>query len=264
MVNSTSLLVLTLTLTTPAFAVSVLLGGTRWHFKDYFGGTSVWAAGCSNLQPGECCLKPPGLIIDPGFTTFTSLSDLDIAFLWHTRRLSLDRHRTARGCSGLPFRTHVGGTSWTYRWGNANPFSDGEASARVAGASYLRLPPKLPPDEEESIWLGIEGLKAFVWGGGKWFANAEGYPSGAANFLPKRQEVKSNVSFPAPQISKNRSLFQGGTFLAQESEKRRWVDWIEINGTRFDLVERQDVHNAVQRYIDGIGTVLDLRTDGTN
>lgn len=103
-----------------------------------------------------------------------------------------------------------------------------------------------------------------MWGGGKWFANAEGYPSSVANLLPKRQGMKSNITFPGPQISKNRSLYKGGTFLAQESEKGRWVDWIEINGTRFDLVKREDVHNADLRYRDGTGTVLDLRTDGTD
>ncbi|KAL8932751.1 MAG: hypothetical protein Q9216_006693 [Gyalolechia sp. 2 TL-2023] len=248
-----SCIVLVLALTLPTLAVNVLLGGTRWHFKDYFGGTSVWTAGCSNLRPGECCLKPPGLIIDPGFTTFTFLSDLDIAFLWQTRHLSPARQRTARGCSGLPFRTHMGGTSWTYQWSNSNPFKDGEASPRVAGASYLRLPPRLPPDEEESVWLGVEGLKGFVWGGGKWFVGS--------SLLPKRQDVESNVSFPGPQISKNRSFFKGGTLFAQESEKGRWVDWFEINGTKYELVEQEDVHSADLRYRDGRGIASDLIVD---
>ncbi|KAI4188974.1 MAG: hypothetical protein L6R41_001783 [Letrouitia leprolyta] len=247
----------------PALAVNVLMGGTRWHYKDYFGGTSTWFAGCSDLRPGECCLKPPGLIIDPGFTTFSLLSDLDIAFLWQARRLTPERQRTARGCSGLPFRSFMGAPSWTYQWSNPNPFVDGETSARVAGASYLRLPPKLPPDKIESVWLGIEGLKGFVWGGGKWFADAEGYPS-SGSFLPKRQEVTSNVSFPRPQISKNKSLFGGGTFFAKESEMGRWVDWVEINGTRFDLVEREDMNGTILRYGDSTGTKIDISTNNLN
>ncbi|KAL9580434.1 MAG: hypothetical protein Q9212_004493, partial [Teloschistes hypoglaucus] len=66
-------------------AVSVTIGGKRWLFADIHGNTQLWTFGCHDLAPGECCLKPPGLLLDPGFVTFTGLQDLDIAFLWKTR-----------------------------------------------------------------------------------------------------------------------------------------------------------------------------------
>ncbi|KAL9593148.1 MAG: hypothetical protein Q9219_007662 [cf. Caloplaca sp. 3 TL-2023] len=242
-----------LSLLVPVHAVSVILGGTRWLYKDYFGGTTSWTAGCTSLLPGECCLKPPHLIIDPGFTTFTSLSDHDIAFLWQSRPLQTQvQMRTARGCSGTPFRSHMGGPSWTYQWGNPNPFSDAEAVKRVAGASYLRLPPKVPPDGRESVWLGVEGLKGFVWGGGQWFFNGQGYGSGDLGWQFPRRDG-GGVVFPGPQISRNWGVWRGGRFWAESPRRGKWVDWVQVNGSRY-----VDSEGEGARYRSAEGGILDF------
>ncbi|KAI4199755.1 MAG: hypothetical protein LQ350_004382 [Teloschistes chrysophthalmus] len=159
------LLLLLLIYLPPTLAVSVTIGGRRWLFTSPTGETQIWTFGCHDLAPGECCLKPPGLLLDPGFVTFTDLQDLDIAFSWKARLLSepgvwLVEAREA--CEGESFRSSVGGGvgergGWTYKWdGRASDPNEngGEPNPRVAGANYLRLPPKLPPSSREVDWLG--------------------------------------------------------------------------------------------------------------
>ncbi|KAL8803013.1 MAG: hypothetical protein Q9182_003439 [Xanthomendoza sp. 2 TL-2023] len=229
----------------PSFQVHVMIGGTRWTFANYFGDVVSWVAGCSNLPPGECCIKPRGLIIDPGFVYFADLENLDIAFVWSDRRLSW--WRTTDGCSGIPFRSQVGGPTWNYKWANRNPFLESQGEARAAGASYLRLPPKLPPDPTEVNWLGVEGIKGLVWGGGKWFASEPGQTH--AGLVWKRQ----SGSPPASQISRNKSVLKGGTFYAVPPPRGRYIDWITINGTNYTSNVADDL-----KYRSEAGRVLNL------
>ncbi|KAL8811854.1 MAG: hypothetical protein Q9223_001393 [Gallowayella weberi] len=221
-----------------------MIGGTRWTFMNYFGDVGSWVAGCTDLPPGECCVKPRGFIIDPGFVYFADLENLDIALVWRDRRSGW--WRTTDGCSGIPFRSQVGGPTWNYKWANTSPFSVSQGEARAAGASYLRLPPKLPPDPTEVNWLGVEGIKGLVWGGGRWFSSEAGQRHAG---LWKRQ----TGSPPASQISKNKSVLKGGTFYAVPPPRARYIDWITINGTNYTSNVADDL-----KYRSEAGRVLDL------
>ncbi|KAI4246828.1 MAG: hypothetical protein LQ352_006304, partial [Teloschistes flavicans] len=161
-----------------AWQVDVTIGGKRWLFSDEAGNFQIWTAGCHDLQPGECCMKPPGLLLDPGFVVFTGLQDLDIAFLWKTRLLSQPGAFPVvadEACSGDSFRSQVGGPTWTYKWGANDPSNGNDPAPRAAGANYLRLPPKLPPSSTEVDWLGMEGLGGFVWDKGTWSSSSKNY-----------------------------------------------------------------------------------------
>ncbi|KAL8688587.1 MAG: hypothetical protein Q9218_005535 [Villophora microphyllina] len=236
--------------------VDVVIGGKRWLFTDEHGNVEIWTAGCHDLQPGECCMKPPGLIIDPGFVLFTGLQDLDVAFLWKMRLLSPPGEwpvQAHEACSGDSFRSQVGGPTWTYKWGASDPSNAKDPNPRAAGANYLRLPPKLPPSATEVDWLGMEGLEGFVYDKGKWIADQQ-YASiivgpGGSNPLPKRKEVKC----PGTQISKNRSVFRGGTFYASPAKRGRYADWVCTNGTNFTNAGLGGL-----KYTDKAGRVLDL------
>ncbi|KAL8864485.1 MAG: hypothetical protein Q9174_007335, partial [Haloplaca sp. 1 TL-2023] len=130
----------------PSIQVSVTLSGIRWLLADENGNKEVWTAGCADLQPGECCMKPPGIGLDPGFVVFQGLQDFDIAFLWKARILSEPNAfpiNALEACSGEVERSHVGGGdaggstgvgsdnkaatavagpgSWVYRWGSTWP-----------------------------------------------------------------------------------------------------------------------------------------------
>ena len=62
----------------------------------------------------------------------------------------------------------------------------------------------------EVDWLGVEGLKGLVWGGGWWFANNAGCSQAVPELLLKRQQH----GLSAPQISNSKSVLKGGTFYA--------------------------------------------------
>ncbi|KAL8946481.1 MAG: hypothetical protein Q9183_007899, partial [Haloplaca sp. 2 TL-2023] len=157
------LFILILFLISPSFQVSVTLSGVRWLFADENGNNEVWTAGCTDLQPGECCMKPPGLALDPGFVIFQGLQDFDIAFLWKTKILSEPGTFPANAleaCSGEVERSHVGGGggsggvgvesdakaatavagpgTWVYRWGTTWPDGhEAKGNPQASGANYL-------------------------------------------------------------------------------------------------------------------------------
>ncbi|KAL8782559.1 MAG: hypothetical protein Q9213_005284 [Squamulea squamosa] len=219
-------------------------------------GREGWPLGARRVvqrrRGGECCATPPGLILDPGVVHFYHLQNLDIAFLWRDRRLSwwFAPTRMAHSCSGIPFRSKVGGPSWTYNWYALNR----EDITQATGASFIRLPPKIPPDADEVNWLGVEGLKGLVWGGGQWFANQAGYPRGVSGFMVERQ----NHGPPGPQISRSRSMLRGGTFYATPPSKGRYIDWVTINGTNYTHEGEGDL-----TYKNAAGRVLDLNATTT-
>ncbi|KAL8771266.1 MAG: hypothetical protein Q9209_003171 [Squamulea sp. 1 TL-2023] len=232
--------------------VNVILSGSLWTLANILGHQQFWAGGCINLPPGECCAAPPSLILDPGVVYFTDLQNLDIAFLWKERRVSwwFAPMRIAHSCSGIPFRSKLGGPSWRYHWFGL----DQADSTRAAGASYIRLPPKVPPDPNEVNWLGVEGMKGLVWGGGHWFANQAGYPRGVSGFMVQRQ----NYEPPGPQISRSRSVLRGGNFYATMPSKGRYIDWVTINGTNYTHNGEGDLF-----YTNAAGRVLDLNATAT-
>lgn len=93
---------------------------------------------------------------------------------------------------------------------------------RPVGASYVRLPTALPPDETEANWLTAEGMLGLVWGGGKWFAKgAEGIAGvgGAASVGVKRRRG---------MVSKEK-----GTAYMRGPRRWRWPDVVVADGTEY-------------------------------
>ncbi|KAL8841499.1 MAG: hypothetical protein Q9170_000882 [Blastenia crenularia] len=238
--------------------VDVLLGGTfaQWRLTNIFGTIESWHAACQQLRPGECCSVPPDSFIDPGMLIVEDLQPLDIVFLWKRRRVSW--FQTTRGCSGIPFRRHVGGPRWQYSWATENAQS-GQGDMAVTGVSYIRLPPKVPPDPGEVDWLAVEGMKGLVWGGGKWFANQVGYPPSTTKILRRGEHQAAAAARGAPpQISNNKALYKGGTVYATAPPWQRFVDWMMVTGTNFTRDEQGDL-----RYVDDAGRVLSFNTIAT-
>ncbi|KAL8946544.1 MAG: hypothetical protein Q9222_007071 [Ikaeria aurantiellina] len=246
-----------LALISPSHQVDVLLGGSlvQYRLPSIWPNYDSWHAGCRFLQPGECCSVPPNYFLDPGFMIASELQPLDIGFLW--KRRSVSWLSNTGGCSGTPFKTHMGGLdpTWRYGWNSQNP-SERQERTPVCGFSYLRMPPRLPPDETEASWLDIEGMKGFAWGGGKWFANQVGYPLSKTHILRRDEEVETK--YDAPQISNNRALFTKGTFYATPPPRQRFVDWIEINGTNYTHAVPGEL-----KYSDSAGHTIDFNATGS-
>lgn len=151
------------------------------------------------------------------------------------------------GCSGTVLRTGNTPGTWTYDW--IHNF-DNVYSFGPSGASYIRLSPRLPPGQAEADWLHVEGMKALVWGGGKWITG------GASGMLDRRR--KDAGLMPRPQISNNRAFYKGGQFYASPPPAARFPDLITVNGTMYTAV---GTNGTV--YNDAAGKLLDVNTLGS-
>ncbi|KAL8756724.1 MAG: hypothetical protein Q9184_004397 [Pyrenodesmia sp. 2 TL-2023] len=139
----------------------------------------------TNLLPGISCriLRVSYINYFNAFNTggadFYYLLPTDIAAVWA-------RRENIRGCSGVPIETSPGSGQWHYA---------AAGDERAVGASYVRLPTALPPDEKEVNRLTAEGMLGLVWGGRKWFAKgAEGIAGvggGSSVGVKRRREVVS-------------------------------------------------------------------------
>ncbi|KAL8688745.1 MAG: hypothetical protein Q9218_005421 [Villophora microphyllina] len=198
---------------------------------------------CSNLLPGECCYHYNYAQFIS--VIFNNLQVGDVTAVWERR--TTDRELIGE-CSGTPLQTGVTPGTWRYDW---TVSLDGPyiASFGPSGASYVRLPPQLPPGQAEANWLNIEGMKALVWGGGAWITRA-------SNTLGLRSnDVEIQPS--GPQISKNRAFYKGGKFYASPPPRTRFPDSITVNGTTYTAHE-----NSGLVYKDPAGNLLDLKALG--
>ena len=146
---------------------------------------------CPKLLPGEGCA--PYRTVLTTQVTFEGLQAGDVSVIWRTRRRQelADLH-SVRNCSGSVSETRMTPGRWTRSWINDHN--------GPSGASYIRLPPRLPPDEYESDWLAAEGMRALVWGGGRWLR-------GSSRMLMRHLQARdhgspSKLQVPGPQISK--------------------------------------------------------------
>lgn len=185
-----------------------------YHPEHPFG--AIVTITCSDLLPGECCAQPNVAVATQ--LVYENLRVGDIAVLWQ-RRQTPDRIVIGE-CSGQVMMTHSLPGSWRYQWIHGPVILD-----VPSGASFIRLPPRLPPDQSESDWLSVEGIRALVWGGGKWFGPASTTSSGPRRRTPVRQS--------RPQISHNHAVFRGGSFYATPPPKLRFPDRASINGTHY-------------------------------
>lgn len=174
---------------------------------------------CHDIPPGECCaaITLPGYCyynpFQPTSARFDSLQATDIAAVWGQRN-------GIRACSGIPIETRAGvvGT-WNFPATDAN---------RAYGASYVRVPTRLPPEESDSWWLESEGMLGLVWGGGKWFSKRAALMGlGVSEGLRRREEGGS-----ARRIVRG----QQGRAFVQGPSRWRWPDIIVLNGTSYQSV----------------------------
>ncbi|KAL9576819.1 MAG: hypothetical protein Q9212_006792, partial [Teloschistes hypoglaucus] len=231
------------------FALLSLISHT--HQVDVtFAAGSPWTADdvqlttCLDLLPGQCCRNP-------------SYAQ-NIAIIWHGLQLGdvsvTWARRTTRvamfgDCSGVVLQRGTTPGTWDYQWAHSHPdvYSFGPS-----GASFIRLPPKLPPGQVEADWLNVEGMRALVWGGGKWIA------SGASGSLGPRSDDDDGaemmmMKMMRPQISRNRALYRGGRFWASSPPRMRFPDLVTVNGTVYSAVGSNGTI-----YKDAAGNLLDV------
>ena len=184
--------------------VDVTLNLAYYHNPDV-------AVTCTNLIPGVCC-KPP-FYFEAQRVEFRNLLVGDIAAVWGAG--DRWRHDTTvyRGCTLMPIATQNGPGPFVYSWFHGPGGS--------TGASFIRLPKRLPVEPFEQTWLQAEGMRGLVWGGGTWFSQ-KGVPGFSSNFIPKmrmRRAVKSS---------------QRGTAYAEAPLVERYANMITINGTTYN------------------------------
>ncbi|KAI4199566.1 MAG: hypothetical protein LQ350_004519 [Teloschistes chrysophthalmus] len=132
-------------------------------------------------------------------------------------------------CSGQVMMTHNLPGDWRFQWLHA-----AETLSAPSGASFIRLPPRLPPDQIESDWLSVEGMRALAWGGGKWFA------AGSTGSIRSGPHRRTRGRRAGPQISHNHGIFRGGRFYATAPPTVRFPDRASANGTQYTAVTGTD------------------------
>ena len=193
---------------------------------------------CENIPPGICCIAitfPNYCYFNPFDPTSVRFDDLlvyDIAAVWGLRNRIHDPD-PIRDCSGQALETRTGIVgSWNY------PAPD---ARRPYGASYIRLPPRLPPVKSESLWLEAEGMLGLVWGGGKWFANGAETVIGRRVGLKKRRQGGRRIVAGAE-----------GTAYVRGPQSWKWPDLIVVNGTRYSSLDAEGL-----RYRSADGAILE-------
>lgn len=204
-----------------ALQVDVSFTFQAYHPDHPFG--DIVSIVCTDILPGVCCAQPRVAVATQ--LVYEDLRVGDIAILWQRRQRS-DQSIIGE-CSGQVMMTHNLPGGWRYQWVHG-PDSLGAPS----GASFIRLPPRLPPDQTESKWLSVEGMRALAWGGGKWFAAGPTIGSGPHKRTP--------VPRAGPQISHNHAIFRGGRFYATAPPTLRYPDRASINGTQYTAVTGTD------------------------
>lgn len=194
---------------------------------------------CEDIPPGICCIaitfgnycyfNP----FNPTSVRFDNLLVNDVATIWGLRN-GIPDPDPIRDCSGTLIETRTGMVgSWYY---------PAPGAQRAYGASYIRLPLKLPPDKSESRWLELEGMLGLVWGGGKWFAQGAETVVGQGVGLRKRRKGGRRIVTGAE-----------GTAYLRGPQLWRWPDHIVVNGTRYSSLDTGGL-----RYRSADGAVLDM------
>lgn len=205
--------VLILALATATLSVDIRIERT-WIINGE--AESFMAAICRNVQPGECC-KPPFRY--PEATTkvlFRHLLAWDIAAVWRNNEY-LDASNT--GCSIL-LASRKGPGSWLW----AQPPAPVLTRSRPAeGASYIRVPWILPPDQKKSDYLALQGVLGLSWSSGSWFASpavekAFGHRYDIKVGGNRRRDIRST---------------EVGNAYARSPLRDRYPDVVELNGTEY-------------------------------
>ncbi|KAI4247209.1 MAG: hypothetical protein L6R40_001552 [Gallowayella cf. fulva] len=201
---------------------------------------SFVAATCLDIFAGYCC-KPPTNY--PDATTkvlFRHLPARSIAAVWRNDYRRTDRNPTYRitSCAGPLLASRPGPGNWLWR----QPASDRRAAE---GASYIILPPTLPPDLKSTSWLEWEGLLGLVWSGGKGRWSVD---SAAGTLFGSDSGIMAGARRQRDLISKNK-----GIVYARPPQKVRYPTGLEINGINY-----LHTQTAQLLYANSDGNVLNL------
>ena len=147
-------------------------------------------------------------------------------------------------CSGMPIFKVWGPALGEVEQRKPEPIGDylqlnGQPKDMVFAASWVDLRTRFPPASADWRYLQWQGVKRFVWGGGRFSGNAasDGIP------FPKRER----------EVGKRLNGFaETGTVELVAPERWRYPSQYEINGTMYD----KDV-DGVFRSEDG--EILDLK-----
>ncbi|KAL8811622.1 MAG: hypothetical protein Q9223_000135 [Gallowayella weberi] len=184
---------------------------------------------CSDHPPGVCCqgrLLPFGNPDQVPFRNyrvaqFWGLMPQDEAAVYQPRGgVNWQPGVQYNGCSGRPVDTKFGPGDWQHP-------EQGTSNVILSGASYLRLPPRVPGDE--AAWVEKEGVLGMVTASSTWtakgagslaqrlIAQAEASLKGGGSNLPKR-DIRSR---------------EKGTVVAKPPRVSVWADVIVLNGTYY-------------------------------
>ncbi|KAL8874181.1 MAG: hypothetical protein Q9174_000447 [Haloplaca sp. 1 TL-2023] len=210
------------------------------------GTVSVEIATCPNIPPGECCQPPLHFSPQGATVTFRGLLAMDIAAVWTARPNAAGPVTSAQpgavhGCADTILDSKAGPGEWMWQ------AADGpaESTPGAAGASFISVPTRLPPDDGTARWMLMEGLLGLVWNGGKWFSSP-----GAEKMLgPRKMRIRSG----SLRYRRDVHSADKGKVYARPPLRVRYPSLVEINGTQYTGDGTSDF-----RYTDSAGNVVDL------
>lgn len=194
---------------------------------------------CPDISPGICCRAPTIWLQHYGTITFHGLEALDFAAIWRERYVDNvapdgDQVLPILGCSGRVMETRQGPGTWIWTPG---PLDDVASSE---GASFFRIPAKLPPDPSTNKWMMVEGLVGLAWGGGNWFISEKAKRVLGGGRMKGRRDIRSK---------------EKGNMWARAPMRECFPKWIDVNGTRYE-----DEGTEGKVYKGGSGEMLNTTT----
>lgn len=196
---------------------------------------------CPNHPPGQCC-RSLGRAYGSELVHFLGLLPLDLAAVWDQRMPNMNLNSQfagIQGCSGVPAETKNGPGNWHFS--PSYPDYDGRAEFEygVHGASYITMPNRLPPDPAISLLQAAQGGRAFVWGGGSWFAS---HGASSSRIIPRSLARRGIISALK------------GTYYWTTPPRWTWPTFVTVNGTEYtDSGTRSLIYKSAG------GEILDLR-----
>lgn len=128
---------------------------------------------------------------------------------------------TYAGRSSIVMQTGYGPGEWGYEAPeNAPRFAPHDYKA-IGGASYLKVPTIVPPDQGMVQILTMEGILGLVRGGGKWFAS-----EAAANMVAREGSGGLVGSTPKSTVKRGITSRLTGTVYAQGPSNEFFPTWL--------------------------------------
>ena len=161
---------------------------------------------CRDIEPGVCCRTPTH---GAWFADITNLGATDIAAVFEQLP-----GREPSGCAGRVLASQAGPGHWNWgTWYNQATW--------VRGASYIRLPTRLPIRKGQSDWLAAQGMLGLIWDKGSWYAS-----EAASSYINSlKLDLRRDVRSP-----------DKGQVYAMPPPRVAFPDRVGINGTNYTAV----------------------------